>query len=40
MRIMPEIDGNYTLRRSGTLKAEIIHNDGTTETIIKEINVL
>ena len=40
MRIRPEADGNYTLRRSGTLKAEIIHTDGTSEVIIKEINVL
>ncbi len=38
--IQPEADGNYTLTRSGTLKAEIIHTDGSTETIIKEINVL
>lgn len=38
--IQPEADGNFTLTRSGTLKAEIIHTDGSTETIIKEINVL
>ena len=38
--IRPEADGNFTLTRSGTLRAEIIHTDGTTETIIKEINVL
>ena len=38
--IHPEADGNYTLTRSGTLKAEIIHTDGSSETIIKEINVL
>lgn len=40
LTIRPEADGNYTLRRSGTLKAEIVHTDGTTEVIIKEINVL
>ena len=40
MRIAPEADGNYTLRRSGTLKAEIVHTDGTSEVIIKQINVL
>ena len=40
MRIGPEADGNYTLRRSGTLKAEIVHTDGSTEVIVKEINVL
>ena len=40
VRIRPEADGNYTLRRSGTLKAEIIHTDGTSEVIIKQINVL
>lgn len=38
--IGPEADGNYTLRRSGTLKAVVVHTDGTTETLVKEINVL
>ena len=38
--IRPEADGNYTLTRSGTLRAEIVHTNGTTEIILKEINVL
>lgn len=38
--IRPEADGNFTLTRSGTLRAEILHTDGTTEVILKEINVL
>ena len=38
--IHPEADGNYTLTRSGTLRAEIIHTDGTSEVLLKEINVL
>ena len=38
--VQPEADGNFTLTRSGTLRAEIIHTDGTTEVILKEINVL
>ena len=37
--IQPEADGNYTLRRSGLLAAQILHTDGTTETIYKEITV-
>ena len=37
--IKPEADGNYTLRRSGLLAAQILHTDGTTETIYKEITV-
>ena len=37
--ITPEADGNYTLRRSGRLAAQILHTDGTTETIYKEITV-
>jgi len=39
-RITPEADGNYTLVRSGTLAAQILHTDGTTETIYKQITVL
>jgi len=38
--IEPGADGYYTLTRSGTLKAEILHTDGTSEVIIKQINVL
>ena len=38
--VQPEADGNFTLTRSGTLRAEILHTDGSTEVIIKEINVL
>jgi len=37
--IVPEADGRYTLRRSGTLRARILHTDGTTETLVKEIIV-
>ncbi len=37
--ITPEADGNYTLRRSGRLAAQIFHTDGTTETIYKMITV-
>ena len=39
VRITPEADGHYTLRRSGTLRARIIHTDGTSETLYKEITV-
>ena len=38
-RIEPEADGNFTLRRSGRLAAQILHTDGTSETIFKEITV-
>lgn len=39
MRIHPESDGLYTLRRSGLLRATILHTDGSSETIIKQITV-
>ena len=38
--IVPEADGFYTLRESGRLAAQILHTDGTTETIYKIITVL
>ena len=38
-RIRPEMDGGYTLRRSGLLSARILHTDGTSETLYKEIRV-
>lgn len=37
--ILPEADGRYTLRRSGTLRARIIHTDGSSESLFKEITV-
>jgi Immune inhibitor A peptidase M6./Fibronectin type III domain. len=37
--IEPEADGRYTLRRSGVLRARILHTDGTAETLMKEIIV-
>lgn len=37
--ITPEADGRYTLRHSGTLRAHVVHTDGTTETLMKEIIV-
>ena len=37
--ISPEADGNYTLQRSGRLAATIIHTDGTSETLLKEITL-
>ena len=39
VRIEPEADGYYTLRRSGTLRAKVTHTDGTSETLYKEITV-
>ena len=39
VRIEPEADGHYTLRRSGTLRAKVTHTDGTSETLYKEIIV-
>ena len=39
VRIAPEADGRYTLRKSGTLRAKIYHTDGTSETLYKEIIV-
>ncbi len=35
--ITPGPDGRYTLERSGTLRARILHRDGSTETLLKEI---
>ena len=37
--LVPEADGGFTLQRGGTLRAQIIHSDGTSETIVKEIVV-
>lgn len=37
--IRPGADGRYTLQRSGRLTATVIHTDGTTETLLKEITV-
>ena len=39
VRIAPEADGRYTLRKGGTLRAKVYHTDGTTETLYKEITV-
>ena len=40
VRIQADGDGGFTLRRSGLLKAEILHTDGTSEVIVKQITVL
>lgn len=40
VRILADGDGGFTLRRSGLLKAEILHTDGTSELIVKQITVL
>ena len=40
VRIQADGDGGFTLRRSGLLKAEILHTDGTSELIVKQITVL
>lgn len=40
VRIETDGDGGFTLRRSGLLKAEILHTDGTSEVIVKQIVVL
>ena len=40
VRIQTDGDGGFTLRRSGLLKAEILHTDGTSEIIVKQIVVL
>ena len=37
--INPGPDGRYTLNASGTLKATILHTDGTSEILLKEIIV-
>ena len=37
--IWPGADGRYTLQHSGRLTATVIHTDGTTETLLKEITV-
>ena len=37
--VKPEADGRYTLTRSGLLCARILHTDGTSESIFKEITV-
>lgn len=39
IRIAPEADGRYTLRKGGTLRAKVFHSDGTSETLFKEITV-
>lgn len=39
IRIQADGDGGYALRRSGLLKAEILHTDGTSEIIVKQILV-
>lgn len=39
-RIFPEADGRFTLRRSGTLRARVIHTDGSSESLFKQITVL
>jgi hypothetical protein len=37
--VVPEADGRFTLQRGGLLRAQLIHTDGTSETIFKEITV-
>lgn len=39
VRIRTGSDGYYTITAAGTLKAEIIYEDGTSEVIIKEITL-
>ena len=39
-RIYPEADGRFTLRRSGMLRARVIHTDGSSESLFKQITVL
>ncbi len=39
IRIRPDGDGGFTLRHPGLLKAEILHTDGTSEIIVKNISV-
>ncbi|MCR4859881.1 MAG: M6 family metalloprotease domain-containing protein [Bacteroidales bacterium] len=39
-RITPAADGSFTLNRSGVLSARILHTDGTSETIYKQITVV
>lgn len=38
-RLVPEADGRNTLTRSGMLRAQIFHSDGSSESIFKEITV-
>lgn len=35
----PDADGFFAVRRSGVLRAKILYTDGTSETLLKEINV-
>lgn len=37
--LVPEADGGFTLQRGGMLRARILHTDGTSETLVKEIIV-
>ena len=36
---VPDADGFFAVRRSGVLRAKILYTDGTSETLLKEINV-
>jgi hypothetical protein len=38
-KILPEDDGYYTLKESGTLKAYVYWEDGSKDIIEKKINV-
>lgn len=37
--VKPDADGYYVLRQGGILRARILHTDGTSETLVKELVV-